>query len=83
MKLIIPKGNITKVHHSEKSGQDYLTIEEGDSTINISSGDLDLSSVPTLEPVTIEADVQGFVFGGKNQVLRARSFTARNIAVKA
>jgi len=73
--LMIPRAVITQIYHAEKSGRDYLTIMDGESTFNLSSGDLDLSKTPTLTPVKIEAEVKGFLFG-KNQSLSCLSFKA-------
>lgn len=71
--LVIDRGVITLIYHAEKSGRDYLTIMDGESTFNLSSGDLDLSKTPTLTPGKIEAEVKGFLFG-KNQLLSCQKF---------
>lgn len=73
--LIIPKGIVTRIYHAEKSGQDYLTITDGDSTFNIGSGELDLSKTPKLIPLRFEIGLMGFLYG-KNQGLKAVSFKA-------
>lgn len=74
-KLIIPRCIVTKIYHAEKSNKDYLTIETGESTFNLGSGDLDLSKTPTLTPMGIEAEIGAFVYG-KNQALYCKSFKA-------
>lgn len=74
-KLVIPRCIVTKIYHAEKSNKDYLTIETGDSTFNLGSGDLDLSKTPTLIPMSIEAEIGAFVFG-RNQALTCRTFKA-------
>lgn len=71
--LVIDKAVITQIYHADKSGRDYLTIMDGESTFNLSSGDLDLSKTPTLTPGRIEAGVKGFLFG-KNQSLSCQTF---------
>ncbi len=73
--VVIPRANITKLFHAEKSGRDYLTISDGESELNISSGDLDLHGVPLLVPCRIEAEIMAFLYG-KNQMLVAKSFKA-------
>lgn len=79
MQIVCPRAIVTKVFHSEKSGKDFLTIEEGNSTLNLNSGDLDLSKVPTLVPCKIEAEVLGFIFN-KSMNLRVVSFKATPIS---
>lgn len=74
-RLIIERAVITQIYHAEKSGRDYLTVMDGESTFNLSSGELDLSKTPTLTPCKIEAEVKGFLFG-KNQTLSCQSFKA-------
>lgn len=76
--LIIDKAVVTQIYHAEKSGRDYLTIMDGESTYNLSSGDLDLSKTPVLTPMKIEATVRGMMFG-KNQSLSCESFKATPI----
>lgn len=71
--LIIPECNITKIYHAEKSGKDYLTIETGESTFNLSCDPVDRSKLPILRPVRFEAQISAFVYG-KNQNLRIESF---------
>ena len=71
--LVIPRAVITQIYHAEKSGRDYLTVMDGESTFNLSSGDLDLSKTPVLTPGKIEAEVKGFMFG-KNQSLSCQTF---------
>lgn len=77
-KLVIPRCVVTNVYQSEKSGKQYLTLQDGEGTYNIGSGDLDLSKVPTLVPLHVEAEIRGFMFG-KNQSLTALSFTAKPV----
>ena len=63
--LVIPECVITKVYESEKSGKKYLTIEDGENTFNIGSGELILKEgeIPTLDKVKIEAEIGSFVYG--------------------
>ncbi len=73
--IVIPRCIVTKVYHSEKSGKDYLTIEDGENTFNFGSGVLDLSGTPTLTPVKIEGEIGAGLFG-RNQSLHFKSFKA-------
>lgn len=77
--LIIPRCNVTKVYHAQKSGIDYLTLTDGVSEFNISAGELDLTKVPKLVPLRVEAEISAFVFG-KNQSLKALTFKAVPVA---
>lgn len=77
-KLILNRCVVTNIYHAEKSGKDYLTLQDGEGTYNIGSGDLDLSKVPTLVPMVVEAEVRGFMFG-KNQSLTALAFNFKPI----
>ncbi len=78
-RLVIPRCVITKIYHAESSGKDYLTIEDGENTFNIGSGDLDLSGVETLVPVRLEAEIGAFMFKGK-LALTFKSFDAVPVA---
>lgn len=78
-KLFLPRCVVTNVYHAEKSGKDYLTLQDGEGTYNIGSGDLDLSKVPTLVPLSVEIVVRGFMFG-RNQYLTATEFNFKPIA---
>jgi hypothetical protein len=76
MDIVIQKGIVTKRFRSAKSGVDYLTVEEGNSTITLSGGDVDLSNVPLMEPLQIGAQVIGKVYEGRF------SLQVTNISVK-
>lgn len=78
MKLSIPRCIVTKCYHSDKAGKDYLTIETGESTLQISGGELDLSKVPLLVPLKIEAEITSRMFG-RALALYAVSFSATPI----
>lgn len=58
-KLILNRAVVTNIYHADKSGKDYLTLQDGEGTYNIGSGDLDLSKVPTLVPLSVEILVRG------------------------
>ena len=77
-KLILNRAVVTNIYHADKSGKDYLTLQDGEGTYNIGSGDLDLSKVPTLVPLTVEILVRGFMFG-RNQSLTAIEFNFKPI----
>lgn len=77
--LVIEKGVVTQIYHADKSGRDYLTIMDGESTFNLSSGDLDLSKTPVLTPMRFVIGVKGFMFG-KNQSLSCQTFKAVPVA---
>lgn len=76
--LTISRCVITNIYHADKSNRDYLTIMDGESTFNLSSGDLDLSKVPVLTTVKVEAEVRGTMYG-KNQSLICTAFKATPI----
>lgn len=65
MDILIPHCIVTKKFYSEKSNQHFLTIEEGDSSLQISSGDLDFSKVEVLKPLKMTGKVLGFIYQGK------------------
>ena len=71
----IPRCIVTKIFHSERSGKDYLTIEDGSNTFNFGSGDLDLKGTPVLTPVKITGEIGAGIFG-RNQSLHFKTFKA-------
>ena len=77
-KLILNRAVVTNIYHADKSGKDYLTLQDGEGTYNIGSGDLDLSKVPTLVPLSVEILVRGLMFG-RNQFLTAIEFNFKPI----
>ena len=77
--LVIPRCVVTKVYHAESSGKDYLTIEDGENTFNIGSGDLDLADVPKLVPLRIVAEIGSFMFKGK-MALTFKKFKAEPVS---
>lgn len=62
-------GVITKLFRTA-SGVDYVTVEEGNSTIKFSGGDNDFSKVPLLSKVKITGDFVGKIYE-KNMSLAA------------
>lgn len=65
IKISIDRAIVTKKYTSLKNGKTFLTITDGDSEINISSGDLDLSQTPTLEPVKLNATLKAYIYEKK------------------
>lgn len=76
MQILIKKGIVTKKFRSQKSGVDYLTVEEGNSTITLSGGEVDLSGVPVMEHVSIDAEVIGRIYEGRFS-LQAQSINVK------
>lgn len=65
IKLSIDRAIVTKKYTAEKSGKTFLTITDGESELNISSGDLDLAQTPTLEPVKLDATLKAYIYEKK------------------
>lgn len=70
--LIFKKAIISKAQYAEKSSRWYLTIEDGESSFQVSTESYDSNKVQPLQPYAIEIGLKGFLFG-KNQVLSAKS----------
>lgn len=76
IKLSIDRAIVTKKYIVEKTGKTFLTITDGESELNISSGDLDLTSTPTLEPVKLEATLKSYIYERKLNLI----FLSLNLA---
>lgn len=47
-------------------GKSYITVEEGNSTINLSSKDIDLTRIPVMKLVNLQVEISGVVYAGKS-----------------
>jgi hypothetical protein len=61
--VTIKRGMPTSLYISPKDGSQYMTIEEGNSTLKIVSKKIDLSKVALLDSYVIEAELTGRVWG--------------------
>lgn len=64
IKLSIDKAIVTKKYTNDK-GKTFLTLTDGESELNISSGDLDLSLTPVLETVKLDATLRSYIYDKK------------------
>lgn len=62
VKLSMDKAIVTKKYTNEKTGKTFLTLTDGENELNISSGDLDLSQTPVLEPVKLDATIKAYIY---------------------
>ena len=74
--ISIDRAIVTKKYTSEKTGKTFLTITDGESELNISSGDLDLQTTPILEPVKLSATLKAYIYEKKLNLI----FLSLNLA---
>jgi len=68
IKMSIDKAIVTKAYFHEKSGKTFITVSDGNSELNLSTGDLDPKAIPLLVPMKFEADIKAMIYG-RNQNL--------------
>lgn len=65
MLITIKSGIPTSLYVSPKNGVQYMIIEEGNSTIKLSSAKVDISKIVLLEQYLIEAEVSGRLYNNQ------------------
>ena len=70
-------GLIEEVYHSEKSGNDYITVIDKDGgKIKLVSKEFDVSKLERLVPVVLDLVVRGRIYRDGNCVLEVMSISA-------
>lgn len=83
MKIIIARAMVTNTYKSEK-GYTYITLAErlddgSTSTIELQSKEIDLTDIPALEPVSIDAEVSGYKYKDKPVSLSVVSMSVKKL----